>query len=58
LAAPKAALAGADAAEAVGRLYLADISVPASVYERLGLAYESPFTRRPVVELRTARTGR
>jgi NAD(P)H-hydrate epimerase len=51
LAAPKTALAGADAAEAVGRLFLADISVPALVYERLGFAYETPFTRRPVVEL-------
>ncbi len=54
LAAPKAALAGADAAEVVGRLFLADISVPAVVYERLGLTYETPFTRGPVVELRTA----
>ncbi len=51
LAAPKTALAIPDAAEAVGRLLLADISVPALVYERLGLAYETPFTRRPVVEL-------
>src|SRR5262245_36026468 len=40
LAAPKTALAGPDAAGAVGRLLLADISVPALVYERLGLAYE------------------
>jgi NAD(P)H-hydrate epimerase len=49
LAAPKTALAGA--AEAIGRLFLADLSVPALVYERLGLAYRTPFTRRPVVEL-------
>ena len=48
---PKTALADADAAEAVGRLFLADISVPALVYERLGLACKTPFTRRPVVEL-------
>jgi NAD(P)H-hydrate epimerase len=51
LAAPKTALAAAAAAAAVGRLLLADISVPALVYERLGLAYETPFTRGPVVEL-------
>jgi NAD(P)H-hydrate epimerase len=56
LAAPKTGLAAANAAEAVGRLFLADLSVPALVYERLGVAYETPFTRRPVVELRTARS--
>jgi NAD(P)H-hydrate epimerase len=58
LAAPKTGLAGAGAAEAVGRLFLADISVPSLVYARLGLAYETPFTRRPVVELCTARIHR
>lgn len=58
LAAPKTALAAADAAGAVGRLLLADISVPALLYERLGLRYETPFTRRPVVELRLARIQR
>lgn len=58
LAAPKTALAAADAAEAVGRLFLADISVPAFVYERLGLSYETPFARRPVVELRPASVQR
>jgi NAD(P)H-hydrate epimerase len=54
LAAPKTALASRSAANAVGRLFLADISVPPLVYERLGLAYTTPFTRRPVVELDTA----
>jgi NAD(P)H-hydrate epimerase len=52
LAAPKTALAGA---AAVGRLFLADISVPALVYERLGLPYETPFAGGPIVELRDAR---
>jgi NAD(P)H-hydrate epimerase len=51
LAAPKTALAIPDAAEAVGRLFLADISAPALVYERLGVAYRTPFSRRAVVEL-------
>jgi NAD(P)H-hydrate epimerase len=51
LAAPKTALAVADAAAAAGRLLLADISVPALVYERLGLAHATPFTRGSVVEL-------
>jgi NAD(P)H-hydrate epimerase len=51
LAAPKTALTGANAAEVAGRLFLADISVPAFVYERLGLPYETPFTRQPIVEL-------
>jgi NAD(P)H-hydrate epimerase len=41
--------------EAVGRLFLADISVPALVYERLGLAYETPFADGPIVELRDGR---
>ena len=58
LAAPKTALAAAGAAEAVGRLFLADISVPAVVFERLGFSYQTPFTRRPVVELRGARVQR
>ena len=51
LAAPKTALAADNAAGAVGRLLLADISVPALVYERLGLAYETPFARGAIVEL-------
>jgi NAD(P)H-hydrate epimerase len=55
LAAPKTALAAADTGPIVGRLFLADISVPALVFERLGFRYETPFTRRPVVELRSAR---
>jgi hypothetical protein len=57
LAAPKTALATAEAAEAVGRLFLADISVPAIVFARLGFSYETPFTRRPVVELSGARSS-
>lgn len=52
LAAPKTALMSPEAADAVGRLFLADISVPGLVYQQLGLLYETPFTRRPVVELR------
>jgi len=51
LAAPKTALGLADATAAVGRLFLADISVPALVYERLGLEYETPFAHQQVVEL-------
>jgi NAD(P)H-hydrate epimerase len=48
LAAPKDGLAACDA---VGRLMLADISVPAFVYERLNLRYETPFGRGPLVEI-------
>jgi NAD(P)H-hydrate epimerase len=51
LAAPKTALAGATASRAVGRLFLADISVPGSVYEQLGLRWQTPFARGPIVEL-------
>jgi len=35
----------------VGDLYLADISVPAIVYERLGLQVPGLFGEGPVVEL-------
>jgi NAD(P)H-hydrate epimerase len=55
LAAPKTSLASPDAAETIGSLFLADISVPALVYERLGIPYQTPFTRGPVIELRGAR---
>jgi len=35
----------------VGQLLLADISVPAAVYARLGLEFASPFARGPIVRL-------
>ena len=35
----------------VGELYLADISIPATVYDRLGIAYRSPFSGSPIVQL-------
>jgi len=47
LAAPKHGLAHPVA----GDLYLADISVPAAVYERIGVAYQSPFGAGPRVML-------
>jgi NAD(P)H-hydrate epimerase len=50
LAAPKTALKAPGAEAAVGRLYLADISVPALVYERLGLSWQTPFASGPIVE--------
>jgi NAD(P)H-hydrate epimerase len=53
LAAPKTALKAPGAAGAAGRLFLADISVPGLVYERLGLRWQTPFARGPVVELDT-----
>ena len=39
LALPKTGLTGA----AVGTLYLADIGIPASVWQQLGIAYQNPF---------------
>ncbi|MFW6204197.1 MAG: NAD(P)H-hydrate epimerase [Actinomycetota bacterium] len=48
LALPKLGLANSPA---VGRLYLADISVPPQAYARLGLDVGSPFTAGPVIEL-------
>jgi hypothetical protein len=35
----------------VGDLYLADISIPATVYDRLGIGYQSPFSGSPIVQL-------
>lgn len=47
LALPKTGLVDRDE-----RLFLADISVPRTVYERLDVEYENPFGRRACVELR------
>jgi NAD(P)H-hydrate epimerase len=54
LAAPKTALTTPGAAAVTGRLFLADISVPGLVYERLGLRWQTPFARGPIVELDTS----
>jgi NAD(P)H-hydrate epimerase len=51
LALPKAALRFDLVRPLVGDLYLADISIPAVVYERLGISYRSPFSRGPIVRL-------
>ena len=48
LAAPKTGLRGA---AVVGDLYLADISVPAAAFERIGRAYATPFAESPLVRL-------
>lgn len=50
LAAPKTGLRG-PAAAAVGDLYLADISVPAAAFERIGRPYDTPFAESPLVRL-------
>jgi NAD(P)H-hydrate epimerase len=52
LALPKEGLRAGDAADVVGDLYLGDISVPSAVYERLGLSFDSPFGRSPLVKVR------
>jgi NAD(P)H-hydrate epimerase len=51
LAAPKQALRAPGAAGAVGALYLADISVPPLVWERLGLARPSPFGTHTIARI-------
>ena len=51
LALPKAALRIEEAQALVGQLYLADISIPAVVYEGLRIPYRSPFTHGPIVRL-------
>lgn len=49
LAAPKSALRLTSSAAAVGRLYLADLSIPAVGYERAGIDWATPFGRESVV---------
>ena len=51
LAVPKSGLRAAGAALATGEIYLADLSIPPPVYERLGVPYQSPFVATPVVKL-------
>jgi NAD(P)H-hydrate epimerase len=51
LALPKTALRLKDARRLVGKLFLGDISVPAVVYERLGIAYRTPFSCGPIVRM-------
>jgi NAD(P)H-hydrate epimerase len=51
LALPKEALRAEAARTLVGELYLADISIPAVVYDRLGIDYRSPFSGSPIVQL-------
>jgi NAD(P)H-hydrate epimerase len=51
LALPKEALRAEAVRPLVGELYLADISIPATVYDRLGITYRSPFSGSPIVEL-------
>jgi NAD(P)H-hydrate epimerase len=54
LALPKSGLA---ASEAVGRLYLADISVPPQLYAHLGVKSPGLFLAGPVVELCVSAAG-
>jgi NAD(P)H-hydrate epimerase len=54
LAAPKQGLRAAGVAAAVGRLYLADISVPPLVWERLGLPPFSPFSTHTIARIGAA----
>ena len=51
LALPKEGLRSADAADVTGNLYVADISVPPAVYERLGASHRSPFGRSAIVRI-------
>jgi NAD(P)H-hydrate epimerase len=51
LALPKEALRTPNARPFVGDLYLADISIPTGVYQRLGIPYHSPFSGGPIVRL-------
>lgn len=57
LAAPKQGLRAPGAAAAVGELYVADISVPPSVFARLGRAPPPPFGASPIVRLEPLPAG-
>ena len=57
LALPKRGLASRLGRDRVGALYLADISISATVYERLGIDYESPFAIGPIVRIAGAGDG-
>ncbi len=50
LALPKRGLMGHPS---TGRMFLADISVPVSIYRKFGIEMETPFARSAVVELNT-----
>lgn len=56
LALPKRGLLTAEARPVVGRLFLADISVPPAVYARMGLGAPRPFEEQPLVELELPQT--
>jgi hypothetical protein len=47
----KEALRARAARPLVGDLYLADISIPATVYDRPDISYQSPFSGSPIVQL-------
>jgi NAD(P)H-hydrate epimerase len=51
LALPKSGLHTGNAKAAVGELFLADISIPMRVYERLGLVHDVPFGSSPIVRI-------
>ena len=51
LALPKRGLLTEAGRERAGDLYLADIGLPAALYERIGLAVETPFATGRIVRL-------
>ncbi len=55
LALPKHGLRSAEAGDVVGELFVADISVPPLVYERIGVPHPSPFGSGPVVRIAEVR---
>ncbi len=51
LALPKTGLVQDDAKDCVGRLYLADISVPPKLYDEIGVNVEKIFTDRSIISI-------
>ena len=51
LALPKTGLVQDDAKECVGKLYVADISVPPKLYNEIGINAEEIFTGKPIIRI-------
>ena len=52
LALPKVGLLNEESRPYVGKLYLADISVPPELYRKMGLGVQNPFEKDPIIKIR------
>ena len=54
LALPKRGLLTVEGARHAGRVYVADIGIPAALYARMGLSFETPFADGRIVRIEVA----